>query len=158
MSTTTRARIIAALSTIMLLLLPLLAGCSSSNSTQSSNTTATSPSQSNNGSNPAPSSSGDLDEILITYYSFSGNTEKVAEKLHERSPDADMFKIEPAEPYGSYSEAAVRAKKEHDENARPTGRWHGWGSTISTYISSTSRTATITVRGTRWRNCWAKAA
>ncbi|KFI92322.1 flavodoxin/nitric oxide synthase [Bifidobacterium saguini DSM 23967] len=117
MPTATRARIIAALSTIMLTLLPLLAGCTSSNSTQTNNTTAAP--QSSSGNSNDTSGNGDLGKVLIAYYSFSGNTENVAEKVHERFPDADMFKIEPAESYGNYSEAAARAEKEHDENARP---------------------------------------
>ena len=59
-------------------------------------------------------------KILIAYFSWSGNTQYIAEKIHNTT-GGDMFKIETATPYPSdYQETAYGiAKKQHDENIKP---------------------------------------
>lgn len=60
-------------------------------------------------------------EILIVYFSWSssGNTERMANTIQERT-GGDILKIEPAVAYPTdYSECGEVAKVERDENARP---------------------------------------
>lgn len=60
-------------------------------------------------------------KTLIVYFSWSssGNTEKMANTIRERT-DGDLLKIEPATAYpADYSECGDVAKAERDENARP---------------------------------------
>ena len=59
-------------------------------------------------------------KILIAYFSWSGNTKYVAEKIHN-TVGGDMFQIETETPYPKdYNETAyVVAKKQHDENIKP---------------------------------------
>lgn len=58
--------------------------------------------------------------ILITYFSWSGNTKHIAEEIQNRV-GGDMFRIETATPYpNDYNETAYGvAKKQHDENIFP---------------------------------------
>ena len=60
---------------------------------------------------------------LVVYFSATGNTKSLAEKIAEES-GADIFEIIPEEPYTSddlnYNNSDCRANKEqNDENARP---------------------------------------
>lgn len=59
-------------------------------------------------------------KILIAYFSWSGNTKYIAEKIHNTT-GGDMFQIETETPYPTdYHEAAyVVAKKQHEENIKP---------------------------------------
>ena len=59
-------------------------------------------------------------KILIAYFSWSGNTKYIAEKIHNTT-GGDMFQIETKTPYPTdYHEAAyVVAKKQHEENIKP---------------------------------------
>ncbi len=59
-------------------------------------------------------------KVLVAYFSWSGNTKSVAEKIHERV-GGDIFRIETAVPYPSdYNETAYGvAKKQHDEGTMP---------------------------------------
>lgn len=60
-------------------------------------------------------------KTLIVYFSWSssGNTEKMANTIRERT-GGDLLKIEPATAYpADYSECGDVAKAERDENARP---------------------------------------
>lgn len=59
-------------------------------------------------------------KILIAYFSWSGNTKYIAEKIHNTT-GGDMFQIETATPYPTdYHETAYGvAKKQHDENIKP---------------------------------------
>lgn len=60
-------------------------------------------------------------KTLIVYFSWSssGNTEKMANTIRERT-DGDLLKIEPATAYpADYSECGDVAKAERDGNARP---------------------------------------
>lgn len=58
--------------------------------------------------------------ILIAYFSWSGNTKKIAEEIQARV-GGDMFEIDTAVPYPSdYNETAYGvAKKQHEENILP---------------------------------------
>lgn len=60
-------------------------------------------------------------KTLVVYFSWSssGNTEKMANTIRERT-GGDLLKIEPATAYPTdYSECGDVAKAEQDENARP---------------------------------------
>ena len=59
-------------------------------------------------------------KILIAYFSWSGNTKYIAEKIHNKV-GGDMFQIETETPYPTdYHETAyVVAKKQHEENIKP---------------------------------------
>lgn len=59
-------------------------------------------------------------KVLIAYFSWSGNTKYIAEKIHNQT-GGDMFQIETATPYPiNYKETAYGiAKKQHDENVKP---------------------------------------
>lgn len=53
-------------------------------------------------------------DILIAYYSWSGNTRKIAE-LIERETGGDVFEIEPVQPYINDCRAFVKQAKEETE-------------------------------------------
>lgn len=58
-------------------------------------------------------------KTLVAYFTWSGNTKKMAEYIAEKT-DADIFIIEPETPYpDDYTECGNLAKVERDENARP---------------------------------------
>ncbi|MEW6673081.1 MAG: flavodoxin [Thermodesulfobacteriota bacterium] len=58
-------------------------------------------------------------DILIAYYSWSGNTRKIAE-LIERKTGGTLFEIEPVQPYTTNYQAAVaQAKEEIQAGFRP---------------------------------------
>ena len=57
--------------------------------------------------------------ILVVYYSISGNTEKLANKIHE-NVGGDIFKIETVKSYPStYRELTEVAKKEINDGYKP---------------------------------------
>lgn len=59
------------------------------------------------------------EKILIAYYSYSGNTKKVAEKIHE-TVGGDLFEIKAEGTYPSdYSAMTAQAKKEINDGFRP---------------------------------------
>lgn len=57
---------------------------------------------------------------LIVYFSWSGNTQFIAEKIQKQA-DGNFLKIEPAQPYDSdyHTTAYGRAKEEHDKHIHP---------------------------------------
>lgn len=59
-------------------------------------------------------------KILIAYFSWSGNTKAIAEKIQAQT-GGDIFRIETAVPYPKdYNEAAYGvAKKQHEEGTKP---------------------------------------
>lgn len=64
-------------------------------------------------------SDGDGKKALVAYFSWSGNTENVANSIAART-GADIFKIVPAEPYiDDYDELLDIATKEKQDGARP---------------------------------------
>lgn len=57
--------------------------------------------------------------ILVAYFSWSGNTEKIANMIAEDT-GADLFRIEPVEAYPEdYNAVVDQAKEEQTANARP---------------------------------------
>ena len=58
-------------------------------------------------------------KILIAYYSWSGNTKEVAEKIHEEV-GGDIFRIETVQPYPEeYHATTTQAKQEINEGFKP---------------------------------------
>ena len=58
--------------------------------------------------------------ILVAYFSWGGTTKKVAEEIVSHT-GADLFRIEPEKAYPTeYKPCTEVARKERDENARPT--------------------------------------
>lgn len=58
-------------------------------------------------------------EILIAYYSWSGNTRKIAELIAHET-DGTLFEIEPEQPYPSnYGATVAQAKQEIQTGFRP---------------------------------------
>jgi len=102
-------------------MLLMLAGCGSSgainnelearitNSSAESNTTESSD------TNDAP----DAGKSLVVYFSWSGNTDKMANWIADES-GSDIYRVTPAEDYGTdYSACADRAKNELENGIRP---------------------------------------
>lgn len=58
-------------------------------------------------------------KILVAYYTWSGNTEKIAKKL-QKATNGDVFAIRPAEEYPSdYQRTVQQAKKEIADSFSP---------------------------------------
>lgn len=59
-------------------------------------------------------------KILVAYFSWSGNTKSIAEKIHSQI-GGDIFRIEPVTPYpADYNETAYGiAKEQKDKNIHP---------------------------------------
>ena len=90
----------------------LLAGCGSSGSSGSGAKTGSAP-----GSAAAAGLSGK--KILVSYYSLTGTTREVAEKIRQAT-GGDLFEIKASDPYPvDHDPCLERDKKEIAENARP---------------------------------------
>lgn len=62
---------------------------------------------------------GENTDILVAYFSWSGNTEKMAQMIQEET-GADLFQIQPAVPYtDDYDELLDIASQEQADDARP---------------------------------------
>ena len=57
-------------------------------------------------------------KFAVIYYSKSGNTKKIADKIKEKF-DADMYFVEPEEAYGNYFSAVARVGKEKVTKKEP---------------------------------------
>lgn len=59
-------------------------------------------------------------KILVAYFSYSGNTKSIAEKIHSKV-GGDIFRIEPVSDYPvDYNETAYGiAKEQHDKGIKP---------------------------------------
>lgn len=83
---------------------------SNNNSSESTNTSESSDEN-------TPSS---INNVLVVYFSATGNTESVAERLAE-SLNADIFEITPADPYTdddlNWSDDDSRVSREHDDES-----------------------------------------
>ncbi|MDU0325000.1 flavodoxin [Clostridium butyricum] len=80
-------------------------------------------------------------KILVVYFSWSGNTKKVAEKIKDET-SADIFSIVTKEEYPqNYEDTVDVAKKEQRENARPE---------LSTHIDNLSQYDTIFIGFPNW--------
>ena len=67
-------------------------------------------------------------KILVAYFSWGGTTKRMAEEI-VRQTGADVFRIEPVEPYPTeYTPCTEVAREEKDNDARPAivGRVENW--------------------------------
>lgn len=107
------------LSMIMIIGLLSLASCGSNNAinTEPSATPKTNSSQAvaeENSAEPTEDA-----KSLVVYFSWSGNTEKVAKSIQEQT-NSDIFEIIPQEPYSDdYNTVLEVAQDEQQQNARP---------------------------------------
>lgn len=117
-------KITALFMSIMLVL--SLAACSNTSSDTENSTTGSASQVTSQTSETDVSDSSDTPastntsggKVLVVYYSASGNTERVATDIAEAS-DADLFKIEPAQPYTDadldWTNSDSRVSREHDD-------------------------------------------
>lgn len=101
-------------------LLLTIGGCTQQSNEESNTTTAELPIQTESEEDIiAENSDTEESHILIAYFSWSGNTEQVAEEIWEQT-GGDLFEIVPAEPYpDDFDETADRWHEERDSDARP---------------------------------------
>lgn len=70
-------------------------------------------------SDPSGDSGSGNGNVLVAYFSWSGNTADMAQYIQEQT-GGDIFEIQPVEPYPTdYSECGDVALEERDSNARP---------------------------------------
>lgn len=70
-------------------------------------------------SSDSTESAADSGNILVAYFSWSGNTEQMANMIHDKI-GGDLFEIEPAAPYtDDYDTLLDVAQQEQRDNARP---------------------------------------
>lgn len=113
------------LATVVLscLLMFCLVACSSggSGSTSSADTSSSSVSfASDETSATTEESSTDLGNVLVVYYSETGNTERVANSIAEAT-GGDLFEIEPTEPYTdddlNWNDESSRVSREYEDES-----------------------------------------
>lgn len=113
------------LATVVLscLLMFCLVACSSggSSSTPSADTSSSSVSSaSDETSATTEESSTDLGNVLVVYYSATGNTERVANSIAEAT-GGDLFEIEPTEPYTdddlNWNDESSRVSREYEDES-----------------------------------------
>lgn len=113
------------LATVVLscLLMFCLVACSSggSGSTSSVDTSSSSVSSaSDETSATTEESSTDLGNVLVVYYSATGNTERVANSIAEAT-GGDLFEIEPTEPYTdddlNWNDESSRVSREYEDES-----------------------------------------
>lgn len=94
-------KIISALLSIFMIISIILSGCATQNNTAQNN------------------SISDMEKTLIVYYSYSGTTKRVAEKLRDIT-GGTLYEITLTEPYtGSSNDVSDRVFKERDDKKMP---------------------------------------
>ena len=92
---------------------------SSSSPTQQSGNQSSTPTEESNHPNASSTPTATGSKSLVVYFSWSGNTEKVAKSIQTQT-GADIFKIVPATPYSDdYDTVVDLAQEEQRNNARP---------------------------------------
>ena len=109
---------IAAVLLTCIMAIGLMAGCGASNTNQSGNEEADTNSE--NTTDTTEKTSTGNGKALVVYYSASGNTKDVAEKI-AKITEADLFEIEPVEPYTDedldWTDDDSRVSREHDDES-----------------------------------------
>ena len=78
----------------------------------------------------------DSSSVLIAYFSWSGNTEQVAQIIQQET-GGDLFEITPATPYtDDYNELLDIAQQEQSDDARPelAGQVENWGQYDTVFV------------------------
>lgn len=100
--------------------LGLLAGCGTNSSNRSATDHDNKTTNTENTEEAAEAASTDGGKTLVVYYSATGNTKDVAEKI-AKITGGDLFEIEPVEPYTDddldWTKDDSRVSKEHDDES-----------------------------------------
>ena len=100
---------------VLMMTISLVACGQSTNNSKDSSETDSKVTETTNTSQQSSSNK----KILIAYFSWSGNTKKMANTIKE-NVGGDILEIKPSNPYPTdYSECGDVAKEERDNNARP---------------------------------------
>ena len=109
---------IAAVLLTCIMAIGLMAGCGASNTNQSGNEEADTNFE--NTTDTIENTSTGNGKTLVVYYSASGNTKDVSEKI-AKITEADLFEIEPVEPYTDddldWTDDDSRVSREHDDES-----------------------------------------
>ena len=109
---------IAAVLLTCIMAIGLMAGCGASNTNQSGNEEADTNFE--NTTDTIENTSTGNGKTLVVYYSASGNTKDVAEKI-AKITESDLFEIEPVKPYTDddldWTDDDSRVSREHDDES-----------------------------------------